>query len=319
MKLTSQQITFGPSHHFFGYIGHCRTIPWNGNGRYIACLQTDFQDRMPTAHDAARVVLLDTQNGFSPVVIDRTYGWNPQQGAMLYWNPTAADTQLFFNDRDPATGSVFTVLFDIAQNRRIREYRYDDTPIGNGGIAQAGGKFAAINYGRLARLRPVTGYPEARDWSAHQPVPDNDGLFIVDIATAKPTLICSYRQMVDHLIKEGAATHDDDIQIFLNHTLWNREDDLILFFARSGKLWGGNAGKMLNSTFTIRPDGSGLLHHGYVGGHPEWDANSILIAAGDDGLELYDARQRKIVGTIGNKDLFSDPKGDKAECHSLKS
>ena len=61
---------------------------------------------------------------------------------MMYWNPDAPDTQFFFNDRDPATNRVFCVLFDIEQNRRVREYRFQDTPFGNGGIRQNGGSFA---------------------------------------------------------------------------------------------------------------------------------------------------------------------------------
>ena len=50
-------------------------------------------------------------------------------------------------------------MYDIARGKRIKEYRYDDTPFGNSGVAQNGGYFLGINYGRLARLRPVTGYP----------------------------------------------------------------------------------------------------------------------------------------------------------------
>ena len=30
-----KQITFGPQHHFFGYFGHVRTVPWNASGRFI--------------------------------------------------------------------------------------------------------------------------------------------------------------------------------------------------------------------------------------------------------------------------------------------
>src|SRR5262245_57055480 len=64
IKLTARQITFGPKHHFFGYIGHTATSPWNKSGRYILALQTDFQDHMPKPDEAAGVVLLDTQNNY---------------------------------------------------------------------------------------------------------------------------------------------------------------------------------------------------------------------------------------------------------------
>ena len=36
------QITHGPRHHYFGYIGQSRTIPWNASGRYLLALQVGF-------------------------------------------------------------------------------------------------------------------------------------------------------------------------------------------------------------------------------------------------------------------------------------
>src|SRR5687767_10349018 len=59
-----KQITYGPKHHFFGYIGHVRTIPWNQSGRFIVALQTHFQERMPAPGEAADIILLDTRNNF---------------------------------------------------------------------------------------------------------------------------------------------------------------------------------------------------------------------------------------------------------------
>jgi hypothetical protein len=91
-----RQITFGPKQHFFGYIGHVRTIPWNRSGRYIVALRSDFQDRMPTADDAAEIVLLDTTKDYAAKVVERTRAWNFQQGTMLYWNPAAPETQFLF-------------------------------------------------------------------------------------------------------------------------------------------------------------------------------------------------------------------------------
>jgi hypothetical protein len=164
LSTTIEQITFGPNHHFFGYFGHAGTIPWNASGRYIVALRTPFQGRMPMPGEAAEIVLLDASDGYAARVVDRTRAWNFQQGTMLYWNPQAAETEFFFNDRDPETNEVFCVRFDIAKGasgERVAEYRFRDQPIGNGGVAQRGGRFLGINYGRLDRLRPVTGYPGA--------------------------------------------------------------------------------------------------------------------------------------------------------------
>ena len=47
---------------------------------------------------------------------------------MFYWNPDHPETQFLFNDRDPKTGKIFTVLFDLSadggKGKRIREYRF---------------------------------------------------------------------------------------------------------------------------------------------------------------------------------------------------
>jgi hypothetical protein len=153
------QVTFGPKHHFFGDIGHVRTIPWNESGRFIVALRTDFQERMPKADDAAEIVLIGTRRSNAVEVIGRTCGRNFQQGTMLYGNPRSAETQLFFNDRDPKSGKIVCVLYDVARRARVREFRFDDTPVGNSGVAQNGGWFCAINCARLAR-RPV-GLPGA--------------------------------------------------------------------------------------------------------------------------------------------------------------
>jgi hypothetical protein len=307
-ELQVSQLTQGPKNHFFGYIGHVRNIPWNGNGRYVVALETDFQDRMPRAGDAANVVLIDTQHGNAVTVIDQTRGWNFQQGTMFYWNPKAPDTQLFFNDRDPKTNQVFTVLFDIVKKRRIREFRYPATPFGNSGVAQNGGRFLGLNYGRLARLRLVTGYPEAFDWTEGVAAPENDGIFIVDAETGNQRLLVSYRRLADLL-----RPHVPDIgskHLFVNHTLWNRCDSRIYFYVRADF---DIKKKSVNQPCSIHPDGTGLTAHTtFIGGHPEWERGSRIIGAIDDRMVLYDVDSRRLVGEIGSQGLFPNAGGDTA-------
>ena len=72
---TVEQITHGPKNHFFGYVGHGGTIPWDASGRCIVGLRTDFHDRMPKPDDSAEIVLIDTRNRFRIEVVDRTRAW----------------------------------------------------------------------------------------------------------------------------------------------------------------------------------------------------------------------------------------------------
>lgn len=303
-----RQITQGPKHHFFGYIGHVQNIPWNGNERYVVALRVDFVDRFPNADDTAEIVLLDVANDYSVRQVESTRAWNPQQGTMLYWNPDSPDTQFFFNDRDPETNKVFCVLYDIEQGRRIREYRSEETPVGNGGVAQNGGHFLGLNYGRMARLRRVTGYADAYDWTVGVPHPDDDGLFKTNVETGEQELIVSFKQMRDALIERHPQI--ETTPLFLNHSLWNRDGDRIYFFVRGNF---GSRETRVNVPMTVRPDGSELTEQRvFIGGHPEWELGPRMIGRVGPDLVLYDSERQVIVEKIGTPEIFTLPEGDLA-------
>lgn len=306
------QLTHGPRHHFFGYIGQSKTVPWSGDGRYILALETTSQERMPTAGDAANICLIDTQNGNAARVVDRTPAWNPQQGTMFYWHPAHPDTQFFFNDRDPVTNKVFTVLYDISANGgtggRLREFRFDDTPVANGGVAPNGEFFTAINYARMARLRPVTGYPEAWDWTVGVAAPTDDGIFRVNIATGRKSLIVSFAALREALRELDPTI--DKAQLFINHTLNNRDSNLVYFFARAN-FESQELGARVNSPFTVRPDGTGLTRHDtFIGGHPEWALGARIVGSANREQVVYDVARQAIVESWGGRERFPNPEGD---------
>lgn len=302
-----RQLTRGPKHHFFGYIGHVRTVPWNESGRFIVALQTEFQDRMPRPDDAAEIVLIDTQRDGAIEVVERTRAWNPQQGTMLYWNPQTPETQFFFNDRDPATQEVFCVLYDIAARKRVAEFRYADTPFANSGVAQRGGWFLGINYARLARLRPVTGYPSARDWTVGAKQPEDDGIFKVNVATREKRLLVSFKQLADAL----RATHPevDGRELFINHTLWNRDDDRIYFFVRGDF----DQRDRCNIPCVMNADGAGLRPlAAFIGGHPDWELGHRMIGQQSDRQIIFDTDKQAVVDYLGTPEIFPKPGGDVA-------
>jgi hypothetical protein len=308
LTLESKQLTTSPKHHFFGYIGHVQNIPWNQSGRHLVALQTDFQERLPRAQDAAEIVLLDSQNNYAVRVVDRTRAWNPQQGTMLYWNPDAPETQFFFNDRDPQTGKIFCALYDVSTGKRIREYRFDDTPVGNSGVAQRGGWFAAINYARLARLRPVTGYPEAFDWTVGVRHPTDDGVFKVNTRTGEKRLLVSFKQLADAI--RPLRPEVDKEHLFINHTLNNRDSDRIFFFVRGNF---DDKTNRINQGFIIRPDGSGItLMKQFIGGHPEWESGPRMIGDINGRQIIYEVDKQEEVQTLGNREIFPTPGGDVA-------
>ncbi|HEY2415974.1 MAG TPA: hypothetical protein VGI40_27280 [Pirellulaceae bacterium] len=308
-SLEVRQITHGPLHHFFGYIGHVQNIPWNKSGRYIVCLQTPVRDHLPDGSEPAEVVLLDTQNDYQPRVVAQCRAWNPQQGTMLYWNPLAQETQFFFNDRAPLTNKVFCVLFDISRGtsgERVREYRFDDSPVGNGGIAQRGGKFLAINYGRMARLRRVTGYAGAYDGTGDVLHPADDGVFVVDVATSERKLLISFQKLA--AVLRSIAPAIDTQALFINHTLWSRDDSRIYFYVRGGWDLGGT---QVNVPVVMNADGTNLRPlKDFIGGHPEWLDGQRLIGTLNNEQIIYDCEAMKVVGKFGDKGIFPKPGDD---------
>ena len=306
-QLEVRQLTHGPKTHFFGYIGHAGNVPWSGDGRYIVALRTDWKDELPGVDDSAEVVLIDTIQGDKVVAVDRSRAWNPQQGTMLYWNPKEPDTQLFFNDRDPKTGKVFCVLYDVRERRRIREFKFEKTPVGNGGVAQKGGYFFGINYARMARLRAVTGYAGAWDWTKGVAHPEDDGIFRIDVETGEQRLIASFQAIAGEVQRKLGI--EKVPHLFINHTLANRENDRVFFFARGG--WDGNSGRKVNVGFVMRPDGTGLKPlKQHIGGHPEWAEGNRMIGRHKDRQIIFDVDKDEIVGQLGDPTIFPNPEGD---------
>lgn len=305
LRVSVRQITHGPKHHFYGYIGHVMNTPFSGSGRYLVALETEFQDHLPDGSEPASIVLLDADDDFSVRKVNETRAWNLQQGTMLYWNPAAPDREFFFNDRDLETGDVFTVLFDVETGERVREYRHAPVSFGNAGVCPAGGFFLGINYGRLARLRPVTGYAGAADATEGVAAPQNDGVFQVDVATGATEVLVSFQALADLLRPQRANI--DRVSLFINHTLSSRDGEYVYFFVR------GNFGRpdRVNVPCSVRADGSELtIHEQHIGGHPEWDRGHQLIGREGPKQILYDVATRKVVGQIGTPEMFPDPEGD---------
>lgn len=325
-RLEVEQITRGPEyHHFFGYIGQSLTTPWNQSGKYLLTLRAKFHDRRARADEAADICLVDTTDNYRVIPIESTLAWNFQQGTMFYWHPKNPENQFFFNDRDPETQRIFTVLYDIEKRKRIREYRFEDVPVANGGVSPTGEFFLAINYARMARLRPVTGYPGTLDPTAHELAPDNDGIFRVEIESGQRQLLVSFhqlRELARSRFTEALGRNDrpqtedvavnwleklDEMGFYINHSLSSRDGEHVYFFARTRY---EDKEIAVNVPCSMTSTGMQLRSHAYIGGHPEWDEGTIVIGALDDRQVLYDIQLGKIVGQIGKPGDFPSPSDD---------
>ena len=313
INISVEQLTHGNNHHFFGYIGQSLTIPWNKKEDRILCLSTNFHNRLAGKGDPANVNIIypneKNGNSFKIEKVDECLGWNHQQGTMFYWNPNAPESQFFFNDRDSKTGVVNTVLYDLSKGKRIKVYKYDNQSFGNSGVCPLGKYFLAINYARMARLRPVTGYKDTYDWSKGIAAPKEDGIAIIDIDSGEKRMLISFEQIAKGLDEKGFDVKGRNL--FINHTLWSRDGKWIYFFVRAGWKADKDGREGLNAACTIKVDGSHFTPgHIHIGGHPEWSNGTEIIGAYKNEQVVYDIISRKITKILGNKDIFPKPGGD---------
>jgi hypothetical protein len=286
-------LTRGPKHHFFGYYG---IPPWSRSGRAMVCLESDFHDRMPGPDEPARVGLVDPGTGaFRPLA--ETRAWNVQQGAMLYWNPLAPDREVIFNDRRP-DGEVAAVVLDV-ESRRKRSL-----PLAIGGVGNRGRHALCLTYGRLARLRPVVGYPGSRDPFPDDPHPERDGVFLMDLRTGEHRLVLSLGEVYRRLVRRHPEL--EGRHMFFNHTVFNKTDTRFFVLARAFLDVPGPDGKprqrLESAMFTARIDGSDVrevIPFGKGVSHFEWRNDRQILAT----FRLKPDRVSHVLFTDGKQDF----------------
>ena len=141
------------------------------------------------------------------------------------------------------------------------------------------------------------------------PHPADDGIFKVNVDTKEKRLLVSFKQLADSL--RAAHPEVDGKELFINHTLWNRDDDRIYFFVR------GDFDKRDDAMQRALRDSS--RRHGlralsqFIGGHPDWESGHRMIGAqGDDQIIYRHRRPETRPAILGSRKIFPKPGGDVA-------
>jgi hypothetical protein len=210
-------ITRGPKHHWFGYYDKLQFDP---AGRYVLGMQVHFEHRSPKADDVVRVGMIDLQDKDRWTELGLSGAWGWQQGCMLQWVP-GSKTQVLWNDRGPK-GFVCRVLdVKTRESRTVPFPIYTLAPDGKAGIA--------VDYRRLNDVRPGYGYAGFPDPQAGELTPKDSGVWTVDLATGKSSLLLSIAD-----VAKFGDTPDDakGAKHWFNHLLFNPSGDRFVFLHR---------------------------------------------------------------------------------------
>lgn len=255
-------------HYFFGYYD---LQPYDRTGNLHLAHRTDFADRLQQRGDKAHVGLIvgDT-NRFEPLA--QTEAWNFQQGAMLQWNPRAADREIIYNDL--LDGQQIGIIQDIHTGMK----RYLDRPVAN--VSRDGRWALSINMSRLYDFRPGYGYALPADPFYYRNHSPEDGIFLTDMDTGRSRLILSMEEIWEY----SGAHFSKDEKMVVNHITFNEDASRFLFLVRNFPPRGVRHDTAL---ITCNRDGSELytLSDYGVQSHYYWlDKEHLIIYS--DGKEL---------------------------------
>lgn len=271
----------GTIHRFFD------TSPFSPSGRYLGLTRLPAEDRLPRPGEPAQVVVVDLKTGVERVVAE-TRGWDTQLGAQVQWG--GDDSQLFFNELDPATWTAYGVRLDPATGAR--------TALGGTVymVSPDGRLAASPDLVRIGTTQPGYGVVVPPERLLERPPPGEDGVFVTDTATGRRRLLVSLEQVAELLPRP--AEGDADVSCF--HVKWSPQGARLQFVVRVlGQAPGGRA-RMRAQLLTVRADGSDLRiaipasEWAKGGHHPNWcpDGEHVLMNLRLDGTNMRFVRAR---------------------------
>lgn len=255
-------------HYFFGYYD---LQPFDKDCRRHLAHRTTFVDRVPDAGDPVELGYITLADRVFHKLAE-SHAWNFQQGALLQWFD---DDHIIYNDfRD---GRYCSVIKAVATGSE----RLICAPLAHLSADRKWG--LSINFPRVWDFRPGYGYCNTRDPYRDVNVPEEDGVFLVDLEKNTSRLILNYRQLAQAFPEHPFC----DMKLVVNHITFNPSADRFLFLLRNfpepGKRWG-------TVLATADRDGGNLrkLTNYQVNSHYHWkDDRTIMIWSHLDGRGIY--------------------------------
>ncbi|HAM98946.1 MAG TPA: hypothetical protein DCQ26_10090 [Marinilabiliales bacterium] len=276
-------LTTGEASHFFGYFDKS---PWCPNNQNLFLCHRSFHENVfPKGIEKIEVGYWEiASNRF--VKLAETLAWNFQQGAMLQW--VGKSNKILFNDIHE--GKAVAKIIDLKGDLKAQI----DYPIAT--LNSDGTLGVSLNFGRLNRVRKDYGYPAITDLYAHENIPENDGIILVDIVTGNPVKIISIKQIAEF----GKNNTVKNAFHYVNHPIFSPDGKKICFLHRYINEVGTQYTRML--IYNIGNDELLLLIAG-MASHFGWRNNQDIIAwAGE--RSLLEGVNKGLMGKIPVGKIF---------------
>ncbi|MHB8126277.1 MAG: hypothetical protein ACYDEJ_11680 [Desulfitobacteriaceae bacterium] len=166
---------------FYGYYDKS---PWDATDRYMLCIRAKDAHSSVAPKETAEILLIDTQDNNSYLVLATTNSWNVQQSCMLQWLGPDYSERIIYNDfRD---GQYCSVILNIKTN----EETVISMPVY---CVSQDGKFAlSLDLSRLHRLRKGYGYSNLPETTKDEKRPDTPCIWHIDLETGEIKPLMKY-------------------------------------------------------------------------------------------------------------------------------
>ncbi len=234
-------ITHGPRFHWFGYYDKLEFDP---GSRYVLGMEVDFEGRSPRPDDVIRVGMVDTANGDRWTELGTSSAWNWQQGCMLQWVP-GSRSRVIWNDR--RQGRFLARILDVTTGRQrtLPAPVYALSPDGKWAVSP--------DFRRLNDTRPGYGYAGIPDPNRDELVPEDTGIWRMDLETGKRRLIIPLAAAARIPYERGDWT---GAKHWFNHLLVSPNGERFIFLHR----WRAPGDRTFSTRmFTAAADGTDLF------------------------------------------------------------
>ena len=269
-----KRITPANEHWFYGYYDNPAFSP--DDRRHLAH-RVAFRERLQRPEDVAHLGIIDLETGETTCFAE-TKAWNFQQGSMLQWLGNDPDS-VFFNSAEEDGTYRGTIV-----NPSTGATRHIPMPLAN--VARDGSLGLSINFDRVFDFRPGYGYCQKRDPWFDLPHPEEDGVWIVDVATGSVRQVLTMQKIWEAM---APALEGDDAKICINHITFNPSADHFVLLARNFPA--PEVKRWITTVFISDLDGnlSAPLFDSPMASHYWWadDQTLIFYAGGAQGYALY--------------------------------
>ena len=289
------------------YFGFHDLQELSADGSRLLVHKLPFDLRMPVAGETEQVGYLDFSvdgqlGDFH--VLGTSSAWNFHKGCRLQW---LDDNNVIFNTA--ADGRLISKIIDVTSG----ESRTINSPIDS--VSHDSGWATSFSYERLEHCMSGYGYTYKDDSFLDQDVPDNTGLFLIDLKKDSGKLVVPLSKLAESAPEEFRQGY----MHYITHTEFSPDDHYISFLHRWRLRKGTDLKRWTRIMVYDRKDGKLIeLPSQISGSHYVWNSvNQILASCIIDGhschvlfdmkdIDSYRIISPSVLNSDGHQSFISD-------------